>query len=65
MKSYSFIMEFREDADNEYQAPRRKRNWHNPQSHATASPGTIGSYASITSPYNNVYGNNHNNPDNQ
>lgn len=58
MKRYSFIREFEDNDDNGYRqlSPRKRRNWHNPQSRSSARSGTIGSYASITSPFNNVYG---------
>lgn len=63
MKSYSFLKEVNNsfsygDDDNPRNinySKRIRRNWHTPQSRANARLGSVGSFSSITSKYNNVY----------
>lgn len=67
MVPYSFLKEGGYGYDGEYNSPnqrkRVRRNWHTPQSRANARPGTVGSFSSITSMYNNVYANQSNDSD--
>jgi hypothetical protein len=58
-QQYSF---YDNSNDEDYQERPQKRtifrrNLHVPQSRETAKSGTIGSFSSITSRYNNIYGN--------
>lgn len=72
MIPYSFLKENGYDGydnnNNNYPVNQRRkvrRNWHVPQSRSNARPGTVGSFSSITSMYNNVYSNQNNDDFNQ
>ena len=61
MTPYSFEKEagYGFDQDNYPSSNQRKRirrNWHVPESRHNARSGSLGSFSSITSMYNNVYG---------
>jgi len=56
-KQYSFGDDSYESNGSYLQRMRVRRNWHTPQSRETARNNTLGSFSSITTRYNNVYGN--------
>lgn len=57
MKSYSFLKEVYNSFDDESTMYRKRvrKGWHTPQLRMNARNGTLGSFASITTKYNNVY----------
>ena len=59
MRSYSFLKEVYNSFNNDEAPVYRKRvrkGWHTPESRMNVRNGTLGSFASITAKYNNVYG---------
>lgn len=61
-RKYSFADDYRfenVEFDNEksFLKKNHQRNLHVPQSRTNARSGTIGSFSSITSKYNNIYNN--------
>jgi len=59
MQTYSFLKEVYDsfNDDNFMVKKRIRRGWHTPESRLNARKGSVGSYASITAKYNNIYGN--------
>lgn len=58
MQSYSFLKEVYSSFDDEKPVYRKRvrKGWHTPESRHNARSGTLKSFASITTKYNNVYG---------